>query len=181
MNSDKVEGISIENTIDEKIFIIDDDDNILYESTRKEMRKNRLGHRSVQIIIFNPETNLYTVAKRSLKKEYFPGFYEIGAGGCVTSNDTDILICSQRELKEELGIDTSLENIKFVGKMFHSDSFSRGFCYIYYIEYSGNYKFCDGEVDEVNFWTKEKILDNGKNITPDSFKCFEYYLKNNNL
>lgn len=176
-NSEKSEGILYNNTINENIIIVDDDDNVLYESTRKEMRLKNLGHRACQIIIFNPETKLYTIQKRSMKKEYFPGYFEIGAGGVVGVKDTEISLCAQRELKEELGIDITLDKLSYIGKNFHKDQFSKGWSYIFYTEYSGKYEFLDGEVEEVQFWTKEKIFENEKNITPDCFKCFEVYLK----
>ena len=170
------ECLKIENTKDEIILIVDENDIEVGPATRKEMREKNLLHRSSQVFIYNKMNKKYTIQKRSKNKEYFPGYYEIGCGGCLDYGE-NIDICAVRELKEELGL--NIEKLNFIGKNFHKDNFSSGFTYIYYCEYEEDkYSFSDGEVESIDFWTEEEIIIKKEEITPDCFKAFQFYLAN---
>ncbi len=74
-------------------------------------------HPTVHIwIVREREDGAYDVLlqKRSRQKDSYPGCYDISAAGHVTSGE-DILKSAQRELKEELGLDVSSEELEFVG------------------------------------------------------------------
>ena len=61
---------------------------------------NNLIHRSTHIFVINSLYNIfnyrnqYVVQKRSMSKEYCPGFFDLASGGVVNSCDTDIKIVS---------------------------------------------------------------------------------------
>jgi isopentenyldiphosphate isomerase/NTP pyrophosphatase (non-canonical NTP hydrolase) len=89
---------------------VDENDNVLRAVSHNEMRKHKLLHR-VSIILVRNAHNEMLVQKRSADKAVFPGYFALGAGGCVKSKETyhDAAV---RELKEELGIDD--KNISFL-------------------------------------------------------------------
>ncbi len=87
----------------EEIFeIVDDNNNIIGESTRKQAHEKGLTHKSVMFFIFNKKGELF-LNQRSTKKEFNPGYYSIVLGGHVTKGDSyeQTVI---REAKEEAGI-----------------------------------------------------------------------------
>jgi isopentenyldiphosphate isomerase len=47
--------IKVENTKEEIVVVVNEQDEVIGESTRKEMRKNNLIHRSTSIFIVNEE------------------------------------------------------------------------------------------------------------------------------
>lgn len=84
----------------EELFdIVDDNNKIIGQSTRKEAHTKGLTHKSVMFFIFNKKGDLF-LNKRSSKKEFDPGAYSIVLGGHVTKGDSyeQTVI---REAKEE--------------------------------------------------------------------------------
>lgn len=87
----------------EELFdIVDENNNIIGFSTRKEAHKKGLIHKSAMFFIFNKKGEIF-LNKRSSKKEFDPGTYSIVLGGHVTKGDSykQTVI---REAKEEAGI-----------------------------------------------------------------------------
>jgi len=87
----------------EEIFdIVDEENNIISKSTRKEAHDNGLLHKSVFFFILDKQKRVF-VNKRSDKKRFYPGFYSILFGGHVSSGQTyeEAVV---REVEEEAGI-----------------------------------------------------------------------------
>ena len=188
-NTNTNTNIILENTIDEQIIIVDDNDNELFAGTRKEMRTKNLNHRSTSIFIYNPISKLFAIQKRAMKKEYFPGYFDVVTGGVVGYKERkEVDKAAERELYEEMGVKLE-EKLKFIGKNYHADEYSKGFSYVYFFEYnfdhekvSNSFTLNDGEVDEVVFWSIEdirsKILDlKNVKITPDAVSVWTFIEK----
>jgi isopentenyldiphosphate isomerase len=173
--------LCLENTKEEMVALVDSNDNLIGSITRKQMRAENLPHRSSSIFIFNPITNQFAIQKRSMKKEFFPGYFDLTTGGVLGTGE-DIHESAHRELFEEMGV--TLKNksdLVFIGKLFTSDEFSQAWHYIYYLKYDEEFILSDGEVEYVAYWSKDQIIENIKNnvkITPDSAKCFTFLLEN---
>lgn len=179
--------IVLENTKEEMVGIYDTNDVKIGETTRREMRKNNLIHRSTNIIIEDEGKNIL-IQKRSSKKEYCPSYYDIVFGGVVGSKEIDMDSSAQRELSEELGLDGDGIRMKFIGKILYEDDICRAWAYIYNTtitkDLASSIKFCDGEVDSVEWKSKEdimKMIQDKEKITPDSVDVFHYFLENNNI
>jgi isopentenyldiphosphate isomerase len=86
----------------EMFDIVDEENNIIGESTRKEAHKKGLIHKSVMFFVFNKKGQLL-LNKRSITKEFNRGAYSIVLGGHVSKGQTygEAVI---REAKEEGGI-----------------------------------------------------------------------------
>jgi 8-oxo-dGTP pyrophosphatase MutT (NUDIX family) len=87
---------------DEIVAIVDAHNNVVGAVPRREMRAQRLRHRSTYILVFNAQRKLY-VQKRTLTKDVFPGYYDVTAGGVVLAGET-YEQGAERELEEEMGI-----------------------------------------------------------------------------
>ena len=77
--------INLDNTIEESVLIVDKDDNPMGSAARREMRKNRLCHRSSAIFI--QKGDKFLIQKRAMKKEYYPGFYDLSSGGIFSETE----------------------------------------------------------------------------------------------
>ena len=97
---------------DEIIDVVDVDNNIIRQAPRYEVHNKRLMHRSVHILVFNSQGNLF-LQKRSMVKDENPGLWDTSAAGHVNSGES-YLHCAERELGEELGIKETLDEAMFI-------------------------------------------------------------------
>ena len=95
------------NPSDEIFDVVDAEDRVLRQATRKEVHAGSLLHRSVHILVFNPDGQLF-LQKRALTKDENPGLWDTSAAGHVGAGD-DYPETAIRELEEELGIIEPLE------------------------------------------------------------------------
>src|SRR3989338_6038362 len=102
----------------EYLDIVNENNKIIGKADREDIHSKKLTHRTVFVLVFNSRNELY-IKKRSLKKDLYPGFWEISASGHINSGE-NIYKAAERELKEELGIKAKLKRImKF--KSFNKD------------------------------------------------------------
>ncbi len=86
----------------ELVDIVDENDRPLLVMPLVEAHRQSLFHRSVLILVFNPEKKLY-LQKRSPKKSLYPGRFDLSATGHVQAGEARI-DAAARELYEELGL-----------------------------------------------------------------------------
>jgi isopentenyldiphosphate isomerase len=83
--------------------VVDEDDNVIGQATRKEIHEKKLIHRVVMFFIFDKEGRIF-VTQRTKNKEFFKEYWSIALGGHVNSGETyDEAVV--REMKEEANID----------------------------------------------------------------------------
>lgn len=84
---------------DEEIYdLVDMEDRVIGQATRKEIHQKNLLHRSVHIFVFNPQGELY-LQKRAYSKDENPGFWDTSCAGHVDAGE-DYLNAANRELME---------------------------------------------------------------------------------
>ena len=154
--------IILENTKDELISIFDEKENYLGGETRKKMREQNLIHACLDIVVLNSK-NEFLVQKRSLKKEYCPGYWSPIIGG-ILGDKENIEEAAGRETEEEIGIEvknTKNKLIKFA-HFFHEDKVYRAFIYAYYLILTDEevklIQFKDNEVSEIKWLSEDDIL-----------------------
>lgn len=97
--------------VDHEIYnIVDDNDCIIGQATRKYIHQNKLLHRSAHILVFNSQRELF-LQKRALSKDESPGLWDSSSAGHVDAGET-YEECAHRELFEELGIKAVLTPFK---------------------------------------------------------------------
>lgn len=86
-------------------MVVDENNNVVGSAKRKEVRAKNLWHRASYIFVYQKKDGKtsFLVQKRSLRKDYCPGYYDLANGGVVAADDTDETN-AERELAEELGI-----------------------------------------------------------------------------
>ena len=94
---------------DERLPVVDENDQVRGDVTRAEMHGNNLRHRAVHILIFNQTGDMY-LQQRSRWKDRHPLKWDSSAAGHVSAGET-YDETARRELKEELDVDVPLERI----------------------------------------------------------------------
>lgn len=145
----------------DKVIWVDEKDNVLGTVSRKEAHKKGLLHRIIGIIILNDKDEIL-LQKRSINKDTFPGLYTISASGHVDSGE-NYDQAAQREMQEELGINTKLTFIKTV---INDHPEHRQMQAFYLARSNGPFKIQYEEVDEAKFFTITEIKNILPNVTP---------------
>src|SRR5262245_23397678 len=73
------------------------------------MRERRLPHRCTYILVFNSRGQLF-IHLRTPTKDIYPSHWDVCVGGVLAAGES-FAEGARRELKEELGIDTTLEEL----------------------------------------------------------------------
>jgi isopentenyldiphosphate isomerase len=166
---------------EEVVLVVDEDNNVVGSAKRKEVRIQNLWHRASYIFVYEKsEGHTYIlVQKRSMKKDYCPGYFDLANGGVVGADESDETN-AKRELEEEIGM--SLPELKVLTRIKFEDPGNRVWGNVFAAEYDGReLKLQESEVDAIEKWTiqeaKEKIEKGEVKITPDSKIAFMEFLK----
>jgi isopentenyl-diphosphate Delta-isomerase len=95
------------NVEDEIYSIVDENDRIIGQASRKHIHQNKLLHRSVHILVFNSRKELF-LQKRALCKDENPGLWDTSSAGHVDAGES-YDDCAHRELWEELHLKAALK------------------------------------------------------------------------
>ena len=88
---------------DDEIFdVVNDRDEVAGQSTRKDVHRQRLMHRSVHALVFGSDGRVF-LHKRSMLKGSSPGKWDASCSGHVNSGE-DYDVAVVRELGEEIGL-----------------------------------------------------------------------------
>ena len=105
---------------DEIYDVVDKMDHVIGQATRREIHQKNLLHRSIHILVFNHQNEVF-LQKRSMSKDEYPGLWDTSSAGHVDSGES-YDECAHRELWEELGIKAilkPLEKIEACQNTFH--------------------------------------------------------------
>jgi len=87
--------------------VVDMQDQVIGKATRREIHQKQLIHRSIHILVFNSNKQIF-LQKRSNTKDENPGIWDTSSAGHVDAGET-YDECAERELWEELRIKESLK------------------------------------------------------------------------
>jgi isopentenyldiphosphate isomerase len=135
------------NSPEEWVEEIDRDGTVLRLVSRREMRTDRLRHRSVFVAVVSSRGELL-VHRRSMSKDIWPGWWDIAVGGAVAPGES-FDSAARRELSEEVGIDGL--QIDFIGSGSYEDSDVKLMAHCYVCRSDGPFVFSDGEVTHVEW------------------------------
>ncbi len=86
----------------ELVDIVDENDCVTGSVTRSEMRRQRLLHRCVYILLFDSSGRMF-VHRRTDTKDVYPGFWDVTVGGVVGAGEA-YAVAARREVEEEVGL-----------------------------------------------------------------------------
>lgn len=167
----------MKNSEQEIIDIIDEQNRVVGNCTKKELYLKKHLHRIVHVLIFNNKGELL-LQLRSKNKSYLPEYWGTSVGGHTSSGESPEE-AAIREMQEELGIQLKLE--PYVEDWFDSvDEIDlRKLLVTFKANSNGPFRLFKDEVEKVKFFSIDEIkrmISTGKRIHPElKFlveKCF---------
>ena len=156
----------MQNASEELVDIVDKDDNVLYQCTRKEMRAQVLRHRAVFIAVVNSAGELL-IHQRSAMKDLWPSWWDLAVGGVVSAGES-YQAAALRELDEEVGV-TGVPLVELgVGTYSDEEVSLVGRCFM--VKYDGPLVLRDGEVVAIEWVSQNDLLQRlvKRDFLPDS-------------
>ncbi len=136
----------------ELFAVVDAEDRVIGRAPRGEVHGNNLLHRAVHILIFNHAGELF-LQKRSRWKDRHPCVWDSSAAGHVDDGE-EYDETAHRELREELGITTSLERVL---KLPASEQTGLEFIWLYRGAHDGPFQLSRGEIELGKFFPHEVV------------------------
>lgn len=160
----------------EWVDIVDEDNTVIAQATRSQMRAENLRHRATYIVVHDGMGKIL-VQRRTDIKDFHPGFLDATAGGVVTKGE-NILDSAKREAEEELGI----AGVPFAehGHFYFEDAHCRVWGGLFSCVSHGPFALQETEVAEVSWLTPKEISARCDEFTPDSLKALSLWLTRNN-
>ena len=137
----------------ELVDVVDERDRVIGTVTRAEMRAHRLRHRTAFVLVVSSAGRLL-VHRRSGDKDLWPGRWDLGAGGVLTSGE-DYEPAARREVAEELGIEVGA--LRLVGTGAYRDDDVDEVGRVYVTVHDGPFRFADGEIVEARFVDRTEL------------------------
>lgn len=160
---------------EERVDIVDEDDRVVRQATRSEMRRDVLLHRVVAILCFNSRGEIF-VHRRTAEKDLFPSLYDMFVAGTVEAGEA-YETAAVRELDEELGIHgVPLE------RLFHyryEGPKTRAHTEVYRVVWDGAVRPQASEIAWGEFRSRESLIANrdGFEFVPDGAELFARFLE----
>ena len=162
--------------MEEIIDILDETSSEITGKTisKNEAHKTGIWHGAIHVIIVNNACNKTLLQKRCAKKQLYPNTWDIAVGGHIRAGESDYT-SARRELEEELGLNSSDYEIKFIEKvkesLNHNCIISNEYVSIFVIVADIDVNKIHLQTDEVStvrWFTKKELSDliNKNNIIP---------------
>jgi 8-oxo-dGTP pyrophosphatase MutT (NUDIX family) len=163
-------------TVTEWVDIVNEQNEVIAQSSRQQMRAERLRHRATYIVVHDGMGKIL-VQRRTDTKDFYPGWLDATAGGVVQSGE-NVLDSARREAEEELGI----AGVPFAehGLFYFEEEQCRVWGALFSCVSHGPFALQEEEVVGVNWLTPEEITARCDEFTPDSLKALSLWLTRNN-
>lgn len=160
----------------EWVDIVDEQNEVIAQSSRQQMRAERLRHRATYIVVHDGMGKIL-VQRRTEIKDFYPGWLDATAGGVAQSGE-NVLDSARREAEEELGI----AGVPFAehGLFYFEEEQCRVWGALFSCVSHGPFALQEEEVAEVCWLTPEEITARCDEFTPDSLKALSLWLTRNN-
>jgi len=140
--------------MEEYLEVVDKDGLIISIAPRSIIHGNpSMLHRVVHILVFNSKGEIL-LQKRATHKDVAPGKWDTSVGGHIMPGE-DIVNAAKREMYEELGVEA--QNLQFLYTYIHLNNYESELVYTYWTIHEGPFNFNREEIEEVSFWSIEKI------------------------
>jgi 16S rRNA (adenine1518-N6/adenine1519-N6)-dimethyltransferase len=144
--------------------LVDENDQVIGQSTRGEIHENKKLHRAVHVFVFNKRKSLL-LQLRSRWKDNHPGVWDSSAAGHLDAGEP-YFDCAVRELQEEMGIEQS--HLVEIGKLSPSSATGMEFITLYVAQHDGALRYPCSEVETVQ-WFPMEIIDQWLLQSPQDF------------
>ena len=163
--------------MDELFPLIDESGEVIGSAFRSECHNgSKLLHPVIHLHVVNGNGELL-LQKRSVNKDIQPGKWDTSVGGHIDYGES-VEVALFREVGEELGI-TSFTP-QFLRSFIFESEIEKEMVYTYKTVYEGSFSFDKKEIDEIRFWSIEKIKEclNKDIFTPNFESEFDFLIEN---
>lgn len=160
----------------EWVDIVDENNDVIAQASRQQMRAQRLRHRATYIVVHDGMGKIL-VQRRTETKDFYPGWLDATAGGVVQTGE-HMLESARREAEEELGI----AGVPFADNglfYFDGDNF-RVWGALFSCVTHGPFALQEEEVAEVCWMTPQEVTARCDEFTPDSLKALSLWMSRYN-
>ena len=159
----------------EWVDIVSEDNEVIAQCSREQMRAERLRHRATYIVVHDGMGKIL-VQRRTENKDFLPGMLDATAGGVVQSEEA-MLDSARREAEEELGI----AGVPFAehGMFYFEDEHCRVWGGLFSCVSHGPFALQEEEVSEASWMEPEEITARCDEFTPDSLKALALWMTRN--
>ncbi|SFN30892.1 Isopentenyldiphosphate isomerase [Izhakiella capsodis] len=156
----------------EWVDIVDENNNVIAQASRVQMRAQCLRHRATYIVVHDGMGKIL-VQRRTDTKDFMPGMLDATAGGVVQSGEI-LLDSARREAEEELGI----ADVPFAehGIFYFEDAHCRVWGGLFSCVSRGPFAMQEEEVEDVYWMKPEEITARCDEFTPDSLKALSLWI-----
>jgi 8-oxo-dGTP pyrophosphatase MutT (NUDIX family) len=160
----------------EWVDIVDENNEVIAQASRQQMRAERLRHRASYIVVHDGMGNIL-VQRRTETKDFYPGYLDATAGGVVQAGEI-LLESARREAEEELGI----AGVPFAehGSFYFENEHFRVWGSLFSCVSHGPFALQAEEVEAVKWLRPEEITVRCDEFTPDSLKALSLWMSRNN-
>lgn len=162
---------------DEWVDIVNEDNEVIAQASRQQMRAQVLRHRASYIVVHDGMGNIL-IQRRTETKDFYPGWLDATAGGVVQSGE-NILDSARREAEEELGI-AGVPFAEHGQFYFEEENKCRVWGALFSCVSHGPFALQEEEIDAVRWMTPEEITARCDEFTPDSLKALSLWMTRNN-
>jgi len=158
----------------ELVDIVDEQDRVIGQATRAEIRARRLRHRSAFILLFNSQSQLF-VHRRTPTKDIYPGYHDVAFGGVLATGE-DYDQAARRELAEESGVDATplrrVLNFQFDDESAHLNGV------VYTATHDGPLRLQASEITSGRWLDLDAVIELTQHepFCPDSIEALRLYL-----
>ncbi len=158
----------------EMVDIVDDDDKVIGKTDIDDVVAKKLLFRVARIIVVNSEGKVF-VHQRQHSMAVFPGHYDFGAAGIVSSGES-YLQAAARELAEELGVRNTA--MKEIGRFRHERQ-TRTLNAVFLCTHDGPMTLQEEEIIHGRFMTQREIetLAKKEKMHPGGMTAYAMYLE----
>jgi len=139
---------------DEIFDVVNENDEVIGQQTRKEVHRQGLRHRAVHVLVFNQRGQLF-LQKRSLLKDTAAGKWDSSSSGHLDTGE-DYDQCAIRELREEIGLIITAAPEKLF-KINARPETGCEFCWVYRCHSEGPFVLHPEEIETGNWFTPDAI------------------------
>jgi len=157
---------------DELVDVVDDEHRVVRQATRREMRAQRLPHRSTYVLVFDGRGALF-VHLRTATKDVYPSHWDVCVGGVLAAGES-FDDGAARELGEELGVSAPLERLF---PFTYADAVTVVHGMVYRTTHDGPFRFQAEEVVRGEFVPVDEIAERAmrESFCPDGLRVLARY------
>jgi len=156
---------------------VDENDEVMWPISRKNIFREQANFRTSHIFVFNPGGELLLQQLASTRERY-PGRWGSSVAGYVLAGET-YQQAAERKLQDELGIDKESLGLELVGKTEMADEGRKKFITLYKAVYKGKIKPNTEQMDDAKYFALKEITEmrqeNEDQFTPTFLFLLDYH------